>query len=536
MGWISKNVKLLPKEEILFDTDDIRQDSEGNYLIDIAYRRVSTEKQAIDGFGLDSQLEILKDTCRENNSTACILITDDGETGTKMDRPGMDCFVQRLSAFNNGHSKIRVRKFFVPRMDRLGRNLMAMLQFIDDYILPKSATKSEINENRFPIEFVSAEESSIRIVTSPDGELEPTSQLLIVLFSCLADIDRKNILRKFRDGKASRVASGYPLGGGRTPYGYKYVENTREKKGNYETIPEQKEKFLEARRLFVDEHMPIGKIAELLNIKNERVVEQMLRRRTYLNLLSYKGKEYPGHFEAFITEDQWQEQQDEFESRKRAKTDTKYMLTGLVFCGNCKAKLRYQKESATGKVKLVCYSQERSKSKSHLVKDENCPNKTRYLASDIEKQVVQYLFAVSYLNQNKKNIVTDFDVVASLEKDIAEKQAKLNNLVKTFAGYDPESAKARAYAHNIDKLSEEIDALSAKMKSEREKKIIIKKIQKVQSTVRDIATAWPHMTDDEKRTVCREVIEKIELTHTGNKPKLHIRFQFHDHIKTKEEE
>ena len=532
MGWISKNIKLLPKEEILFDTDDIRQDSEGNYLIDIAYRRVSTEKQAIDGFGLDSQLEILKDTCRENNSTACILITDDGETGTKMDRPGMACFVQRLSDFNNGNSKIRVRKFFVPRMDRLGRNLMAMLQFIDDYILPKSATKSEINENRFPIEFVSAEESSIRIVTTPDGELEPTSQLLIVLFSCLADIDRKNILRKFRDGKASRVASGYPLGGGRTPYGYKYVENTREKKGNYETIPEQKEKFLEARRLFIDEHMPIGKIAELLNIKNERVVEQMLRRRTYLNLLSYKGKEYPGHFEAFITEDQWQEQQDEFESRKRAKTDTKYMLTGLVVCGNCKAKLRYQKESATGKVKLVCYSQERSKSKSHLVKDKNCPNKTRYLASDIENIVIQYLFRASYLNQNKKNTVTDFDLVASLEKDITEKQQRLNNLVSTYSGFDPDSAKARAYAINIDKLSDEIDALSVTIKSEREKKIIIKKIEKVQSTVRDLASAWPHMTDDEKRTVCREVIESVEVTHTDNKPSIKINFQFADHLNT----
>ena len=196
--------------------------------------------------------------------------------------------------------------------------------------------------------------------------------------------------------------------------------------------------------------MPIGKIAELLNIKNERVVEQMLRRRTYLNLLSYKGKEYPGHFEAFITEDQWQEQQDEFESRKRAKTDTKYMLTGLVVCGNCKAKLRYQKESATGKVKLVCYSQERSKSKSHLVKDKNCPNKTRYLASDIENIVIQYLFRASYLNQNKKNTVTDFDLVASLEKDITEKQQRLNNLVSTYSGFDPDSAKARAYAINID--------------------------------------------------------------------------------------
>ena len=60
MGWIKENVNLMSKEEILYDTDDIQRDSEGNYLIDIAYRRVSTEKQSLDGFGLDSQLEKIK--------------------------------------------------------------------------------------------------------------------------------------------------------------------------------------------------------------------------------------------------------------------------------------------------------------------------------------------------------------------------------------------------------------------------------------------------------------------------------------------
>ena len=532
MGWLSKNITLAPKEEILFDTDNIKQDSEGNYLIDIAYRRVSTEKQALDGYGLDSQLEILKNVCEEHNSTACLLVTDDGVTGTKMDRPGMDCFVQRLSDFNNGYSKIRIRKFFVPRMDRLGRNLLSMLQFIDDYILPKSGTKSEVNENRFPIEFVSAEESNIRIVTTPEGELDATSQILIVLFSCLADIDRKNILRKFRNGKASRIASGYPLGGGMTPYGYRYIENTKDKKGNYETIPEQKEKFLEARRLFVEEHMPIGRISEILGFSNERVVEQMLRRRTYLNVLKYKDKEYPAHFEAFITEEQWQEQQDEFENRKKAKSDTKYMLTGLVYCGNCGAKFRYQKESATGKVKLSCYSKEHSKSKSHLVKDPNCPNKTRYLASDIENFVIQKLFEASYLNQNNKKTVTDFDIISAMEQDITTKQKRLDNLVSNFADLDPDSAKARAYSVNIDKLSDEIDDLTEKIKSAREKRNIKRKIEKTQSVVNSIATAWPHMTDEEKRTVCREVIERITVEHReGQNPKIKLEFRFAKHLK-----
>jgi hypothetical protein len=73
---------------------------------------------------------------------------------------------------------------------------------------------------------------------------------------------------------------------------------------NYVTIPEEKEKFLEARRLFVEEHEAPGQIALKLGFSTEQLVINMLKRRTYLNVISYNGKEYPGHFEAFITEEQ----------------------------------------------------------------------------------------------------------------------------------------------------------------------------------------------------------------------------------------
>lgn len=515
MGWLKNNITLLPKEDILFDTDDIQRDSEGNYLVDFAYRRVSTEKQSIDGYGLDSQLKTIKKCCRKNDSTACILITDDGETGTTMDRPGINGFIERLNDFNNGATNIRIRRLIVPRMDRLGRSLLEMLNFIDSYILPKNATKSKYNENRFPIEFISEEESYIRILINDDGELDPTSHLLIVIFSLLADLDRKAILKKFRDGKAQRAASGYPVGGNGTPYGYEYVCRTKTDKGNYVTIPEQKEKFLEARRLFVEEHMAPAAIAEKLALSSERLVVQMLKRRTYLNLICYNGNEYPGHFEAFITEDEWQEQQDEFESRSRARCDTAYLLTGLVFCGNCGAKLRYQKESATGNVKLSCYSKERSASKKHLVKDPNCPNKTRYTASDIENAVIEELFKMSYQNQNSKKTVTDFDIIVNLEKEIEKKQKALDvaaeKQVKALAA--GKETVANAMDSVIDKMANEIEDLVAKLKSERSRKLLKRKAEKIDIAISNIKDAWPHMTAEERRTVCRQVIESIKITH-----------------------
>ena len=75
-GWLEKNLVLAEKESILIDCKEPDRDEEGNYLIDVAYRRVSTEKQSFEGFGLEIQLSALEKVVKEENSTACLLITD----------------------------------------------------------------------------------------------------------------------------------------------------------------------------------------------------------------------------------------------------------------------------------------------------------------------------------------------------------------------------------------------------------------------------------------------------------------------------
>ena len=51
-----------------------------------------------------------------------------------------------------------------------------------------------------------------------------------------------------------------------------------------------------------------------------------------------------------------------------------YLLTGLLYCGKCGAKMRYQKwDKKNNRAKLICYSQQ--KSKSYLIKDYNCDQK-----------------------------------------------------------------------------------------------------------------------------------------------------------------
>ena len=64
-----------------------------------------------------------------------------------MDRPGLNCFKKRLNDFNIGATNIRIRKFVVPKIDRLGRTLVGTLSFIQEYLLPSDGCE-DININK----------------------------------------------------------------------------------------------------------------------------------------------------------------------------------------------------------------------------------------------------------------------------------------------------------------------------------------------------------------------------------------------------
>ena len=124
MGWLQKNFEIDKWTEILIDNDKIETDNDGNYLINVAYRRVSTDKQAEEGYGLDVQRNDIIRHCEYAQLNNCILFTDDGVTGTTMDRPGLNHFIELVEMFNQGRSKYKINSFIVPRIDRLSRSLL----------------------------------------------------------------------------------------------------------------------------------------------------------------------------------------------------------------------------------------------------------------------------------------------------------------------------------------------------------------------------------------------------------------------------
>ena len=507
-----KIARYTDSNDVEIELDDVELDENGNYLINVGYLRVSTDKQAEQGYGLDIQEDGIVNFARLNGIKNLLLFIDDGVTGTHMNRPALNEIVKLIQEYNRGKSPIRIKTMIIHRIDRLGRTLLGTLQFIQDYIVSKEDSKdSLVNQNKEDINFFSVQEKYCRI-----DEDEPQSKFLLMLFATLAEFDRNLIVQKMKKGRQKRIESGKWMGGGIPPYGYIYDKE----QGKLVIVPEEAENVREVFRLYIDEKLPPAKISDRLKFKGERIVIQILKRKTYTGAMVYNGVEYKGEHDEIIPLETWEEAQDEMEIRSVIHSDSNYLLSGLLVCGECGAKLRYQKWSKkTGECKLVCYSQQ--KSKSYLVKDENCDN-VKYWQSDIEEAVIAELFKFSYLGDNtKKKAEATFNPIQALTEELQKEERKLSRL------YDFDDSSDEPDDVLTDKIlntRKRINNLKAQIESEREQEKIKRKIKRAEKIFNNLESAWNSMTPKEKQAVCQELIEKV-IIYKDSTVDVHLRLR-----------
>ncbi len=480
----------------------VSTDEHGNYLINVGYLRVSTDKQAEEGYGLEVQEKEVIKYANNNELENLVLFIDDGWTGTNMERPALNAIISHIEKFNSGRTKIRIDKFIVPRIDRLGRTLFGTLQFIQDYIVcQKDSKNSHINRNKEDISFISVSEKDCRF-----DKDDPRSKFLFMLFATLAEFDRDMIVQKLQKGRLARIESGKWMGGGNTPYGYRYDKEL----GTLVIVPEEAEKVKEIFRLYIEEKWSPQKIANHLGFKGERIVTQILRRKSLTGCTIYLGKEYRGEHKPIISLDRWNEAQAELEKRSVHRGESNYLLSGLLYCSVCGAKMRYQKwDRETGGCKIVCYS--RQKSRPNLVKNENCDNEL-YWASDIETAVISQLFSMSYLgNDDAQKTKPYFDHTKSLLEELKKQKRHLERLYNFDNDENDDVLKDQ-----ITKARLKISELKALLLDAEKQSDIEKKIANAKHIFKNLESTWEHMSQVEKQSVCRELIDRVEVGKGGN--------------------
>ena len=480
--------------------ESVPVDENGNAFIYVGYLRVSTDRQADLGYGLDIQESAIMNYCVSNRFPNLVLFIDDGYTGTNFNRPALQGIISLIRDYNDGISRVRIHTMVIPRMDRLGRTLLGTLQFIQDYIVSERDSKfSTVNHNKEDINFISVAENYVRIEKN-----NPQGKFLLMLFATLAEYDRDLIVEKLKSGRKARVASGKWLGGGNTPYGYRYDKE----QGKLIIVPEEAEKVREVFRLYIEEKMPPQKIADRLGFKTDRNVTLILQRKSLTGCILFNGEEFQGEHEPIISLERWQEAQDELEARSVHRRDSDYLLSGLVWCGECGAKMRYQKWAKDGSCKLVCYSKQ--KSKPSLRKTENCPSPLLW-AADVEDVAIRELFKLQYsADEAIEKTIPFVDPSEALLKQLGAAKRKLNRLYD-FEDEDEDSV----LEEKIQTLRHQIKALESQLESEEQKKRVTRRLDRASNLLKTLNETWPHMTDKERQAVCRELIDRIEIFQNG---------------------
>lgn len=437
----------------------------------VAYMRVSTEKQAIEGNGLDSQKRDIENYCRKNELLVTDWYIDDGYTGTNMNRPEL----QRLV---NDCSKKRIKYVVAFKLDRLSRNMIDGLYLIEKVFQPNQITFKCVHDS-----------------ISYDNPMEQAYTQMMAVF---AQLDKNTMMLRMRGGMLERVKQGYWMGGGNTPYCYRYDKE----KGYLVPIPERKEQANKALDLFINGYSD-EKIMQILGYKTEGVVRNILTSVVNIGMISYKGNVYQGKHEPIFDKERFGLAQEIRKSRRKARTTCltrgSNLLTGLCYCGVCGCAMRYQKWGSE-KHKIYCMS--RNKSLSYLPNyNPNCNNSLEW-ADDIEKQVEDEILKISLdLSSYKpKEKATKLEIMQSqLEKE----KVKLKRLYELYAdGNDTVLEMIKCNEKAVAELKEKISTESKNPINTQKKEFVYENIKK-------LADVWDNIDNKQKNMILKTIIDKV---------------------------
>jgi site-specific DNA recombinase len=284
------------------------------------------------------------------------------------------------------------------------------------------------------------------------------------------------------------------MGGGRVPFGYYYDRND----GILHPKEEEAEIVRKAFDMYIDGYS-CDNISKILGFKGERIVAQILKRKSNIGYIEYKGREYKGLHEPIVSEEVFYKAQECMKKRHtNSHINNENILSGLCYCGVCGARMRYQK---WGKYhKLICYSQNKY-GKEYMKRSDNCTN-LKVKAKLVEAEVAGCF----------KDFIIHADTAKSqdshreaIESSIKKSNAKIKKFYSLYA--ENESDNLLELIHEEEEVVKNLN-----LQLEKEKKKGDENDEKKIEEIRKIADGWDLLDNQEKNKVLKECVEKVVIT------------------------
>ena len=442
----------------------------------VAYMRVSTEKQAEEGNGLDSQRRDIQAYAGKNGMLISDWYIDDGYTGANMDRPAL----QRL--INDCYTK-KVKNVLAFKLDRLSRSMVDGIYIIEKIFIPNNVNFQCVHDS-----------------INYDSPMEQAYTQMMAVF---AQLDKNTMLLRMRGGMLERIKQGYWMGGGNLPYCYTYDKE----QGILVPIEERKKQANQAINMFIQGYSD-KKIMNILGFKNELTVRNLLTSVVNIGKIPYNGNVYQGLHEPIFDEEKFNYAQKIREQRRKKKMYTANevnLLTGLCYCGVCGCAMRYQKWTH-GKHKIYCCSRNKDMSKLPNY-NPNCDNTLEW-AVNIEKQVEDKILEIS-LNIDNISKEKKVDIMEVLNGKLESVNNKLKRMYNLYAeGNDTIIETIQEFEKQKSEIKEDIEEELKKNIAKTNRAETVKEIKK-------IADVWERIDKKGKNLVLKSIIDKI-MVDKGN--------------------
>jgi DNA invertase Pin-like site-specific DNA recombinase len=169
----------------------------------VAYLRVSTIEQADKGYGLDVQREAIAKAAKQLSAKVVAWTADEGKSGTldAVDRPGL---LEALTTIRDGQAN----GLIVRDLDRLARAVTV-----------QEAVLAEVWDHHDTAVFTSVPPQEV-LRDDPD---DPYRTAMRQMRGVFAELDRRLIVKRLRDGRKAKAANGGHVDGP-APYGWRVDE------------------------------------------------------------------------------------------------------------------------------------------------------------------------------------------------------------------------------------------------------------------------------------------------------------------------
>ena len=451
------------------------------------YARVSTDAQAEKGYSIEAQLDKLRAYCALSDIKDYEEYVDAGYTGSDLNRPEIKRLIQDI--------KIDlISSVIICKLDRISRKTKDTLYLVEDVFIKHNVKFISLSEN---------------LDTSTSS-----GKFFLSILSSVAQLERENIKERSMSGMKKKAELGIKSRTPRILIGYDYNEKTKQFTTNdYEAVQIKLifEKYLDGES--------IGKIFDFLKenyttkygkwkcVKN---IQNILDNETYLGKFVYQKNYKEGNNIPRIIDDESFKKVKEIRQYKKQhyyRHTSGYLLTGLIFCGECGSRLRGAARWDKTQYYYVCYS--RDGRLIYMKKTDKCYlpyYRMDFLNESIEDKLKQIAKSKIFFNDIKSKDLLDRHEIDTLEKEIKKLSEKSSRIVDLLidAEIDKETCTKRLIETN--KQKENIEKRLHDLKNQ------IKPISNINhNEIKDLVNAYSQSEITLKRQILTKLIKKIVL-------------------------